>query len=172
MKFKDIPQMKRSYYTVNIPISSLKETLARHKESQEKFGYKFELNPEFQRGHVWTQQQQIDYVEWILRDGSSGRDIYFNHPKWMSDYKADMVCVDGLQRLTALLAFLDGEIPAFGHYVHEYEDRMPWYDLIFHIGAFSEKEAVEWYLEMNFKGTPHTDAELNRVRKLLEEKYK
>lgn len=40
------------------------------------------LNPDFQRGHVWTESQQIAYLEYILRGGKSGRDLYFNNPSW------------------------------------------------------------------------------------------
>lgn len=31
------------------------------------------LNPDFQRGCVWTEQQQVDYIEYVLRGGMSGK---------------------------------------------------------------------------------------------------
>lgn len=40
--------------------------------------YDLQLNPEFQRRHVWTQEQQKKYIEFILRGGKTGRDFYFN----------------------------------------------------------------------------------------------
>lgn len=169
MKFQDISQLKQSHYRINVPLKSLIETLYRYEKSQEKFGYKFELNPWFQRGHVWTESQQISFIEWLLKGGSTGLDIYFNHPGWQGDYKGDMVCVDGLQRLTACIRFLSDEIPAFGAYYSEYEDQIhSLTGLYFNIGSFSEIEAVEWYLEMNFTGTPHSENELYRVALMID----
>lgn len=169
-KFKDIPKLYRSYYRVAVSLDAIKETLDRYKENQEKFGYKFELNPIFQRGHVWTRKQQIKYIEWLLMDGESGREIYFNHPDWMKGFKADMVCVDGLQRLTACTEFLQDKIAAFGHYYSEYTDKimLNGNNLYFNIGALSEKQCVEWYLQMNFTGTPHSEKELKRVKEIFD----
>lgn len=65
------------------------------------------------------------FFEDILRGGESGRDFYFNHPGWFGDWKGEYVCVDGLQRITAVLRFLNNEIPVFGHYFNEYEDALP-----------------------------------------------
>jgi uncharacterized protein with ParB-like and HNH nuclease domain len=134
MKFQNIPQVPKSYYSTTIPLNGLIDNLEHYRESQEKLGYKFELNPDFQRGYVWTEQQQINYLEWIFRGGLSGRDIYFNHPKWMGSFKADMVCMDGLQRLTACIKFLNNEVPIFDTYFADFEDKIhheP--NLIFHV---------------------------------------
>lgn len=34
-------------------------------------------------------------------------------------------CVDGLQRTTAIMRFINNEIPAFGCYYKDFEDRLP-----------------------------------------------
>lgn len=144
------------------------------------------LNPDFQRGHVWNDIQQIRYVEYLLRNGQSGRDIYFNHPGWMGNWKGDMVCVDGLQRITAALKFAQNKLAVFGGYflndlkVSELKLESPT-DIkraILHKFRFNihvhdlqtEAEVIQWYLDFNSGGTPHTQEELDRVRKLLEEK--
>ncbi len=170
MNFQKIPQLKRSHYQITIPLKSLQRTLDGYEQDQLEAGDTFELNPEFQRGHVWTESQQIAYVEWLLRGGDSGLDIYFNHTGWDNSYHGDMVCVDGLQRLTACLAFLDNTIPAFDCYYDDFDGvlrDMSTY-LTFHIGSFNEKEVLEWYLEMNSGGTPHTEQELDKVRDMLD----
>lgn len=166
MKFRDIPQFtKTPGYKVDIGLEDLKDRVER--EIQKKG---LQLNPTFQRGHVWTEEQQIRYIEYILRGGESGRDFYFNHPGWFRDWKGDYVCVDGLQRITALLRFLDNEIPAFGCHLKDYEDYLP-FDIMFHwhVNDLEKTEDVlTWYLEMNSGGTPHTQEELERVRKMLD----
>lgn len=66
------------------------------------------LDPDFQRFHVWTEKQQIDYMEFLLRGGSTGRTIYLNNPQWQRGWKIEdeFVLVDGKQRVQALRRFL------------------------------------------------------------------
>jgi uncharacterized protein with ParB-like and HNH nuclease domain len=128
-----------------------------------------QLNPDFQRGHVWTEEQQIKYIEYLLRGGKSARVIYFNQPGWMHDWKGDFVCVDGLQRITAVIKFMNNEIPAFGYYYKDFEDKPHNIDLLFNVNNLkTRKEVLQWYIEFNSAGTVHTDEEINRVKKLLE----
>ena len=41
-----------------------------------------DLNPDFQRGHVWDEAKQIAFVEFCLCGGQSSRDILFNQAGW------------------------------------------------------------------------------------------
>jgi hypothetical protein len=165
-KFEDIKQMSKSHYNVHISWNYLEEQLASYSERKIT---KFDLNPDFQRGHVWTTAQQIAYVEFIIRGGESGQDIYFNCPGWMNDYRGPMELIDGLQRITAVLAFLHNEIPAFGAFFSEYEDKRFIYRLHFnfHVGNLSTRaEVLQWYLDLN-SGVAHTNDEIKRVEQLL-----
>jgi hypothetical protein len=38
-----------------------------------------DLQPDFQCGYVWTQEQQIAYIKFMLSGVITGRAIYFNH---------------------------------------------------------------------------------------------
>lgn len=64
---------------------------------------------------------------------------------------------------------MNNEIPAFGAYFNEYEDRVPMdADLVIHANDLkSEAEVLQWYLDLNAGGTPHTDEENQRVQKML-----
>ena len=134
--------------------------------------YNLQMCPDFQRGHVWTEEQQIKYVEFILRGGKSGRDFYFN---WNQDA---YVCVDGLQRTTALQRFVNGEIKVFGQYFEEFGFNkmiaggkpLPEYAVnIYQNNLSSMKEVMEWYVDMNSGGTPHTNEEIERVNRMIDE---
>lgn len=130
-----------------------------------------QLCPDFQRGHVWTEEQQIKYIEYCLKGGMNGKDIYFNHPGWQSNYEGEFVCVDGLQRITAVKRFIHNEIKAFGYYFKEYEDRLSPFECRFkvHINNLKTRhEVLQWYVEMNDGGTVHTREEIERVKGLLE----
>lgn len=167
MKFADIPKFTRSSpHSPNVPLGYLKSWI-----NEQIDELSLQLNPDFQRGHVWTTEQQISYVEYLLRGGRSGRDMYFNMPGWMGNWEGEFVCVDGLQRITACLAFVNNKLPAFGTYLDDFEDRLRMADvtLIININNLkTRKEVLTWYLEMNTGGTPHTDLELDKVRKLID----
>ena len=75
-KFRDIPRLIESHYAVDYPLPYFVRWIA---EEEKEEG--LQLNPDFQRGHVWTEPQQIAYVEFLLRGGKSGRDFYFNYPE-------------------------------------------------------------------------------------------
>lgn len=167
--FKNIEQFTYGQYEVDIHVRHLEKMLKSYEED-----YNLELNPDFQRGNVWTEEQQIKYVEFFLRGGKSARVIYFNIGEWSFNKNTDipqMVCVDGLQRLTAILRFLHNEIPVFGHFYNEFEDNIPLdHTLKFNINNLAyKKDVLKWYLEMNSGGTVHSNSELERVRKMIKE---
>ena len=171
MKFADIPQSLSSSYKCDIPWSQIERWVT--KETNE---LGLELNPDFQRGHVWTQEQQIAYVEFMLHHSNnmssiSGTDVYFNHPGWMTTWKGDYVCIDGLQRITAVRRFMRSEIPAYGTLFKDYEDPN-WinFDPRFSIHIMkmqTREEILQWYIDFNSAGTQHSQDELNRVREMI-----
>lgn len=165
MKFTDIPQLTRcGNWEADYPIVDF---VKRIEEWELESGLK--LNPDFQRGHVWTEEQQTAYVTFIYRGGLTGKTVYFNNPIWPSDHD-DFVCVDGLQRITALKRFIHNEIKIYGCYFNEFTDtpRMHTWMKINVNNLKTRKEVLQWYLEFNSGGTPHTKNELDKVRKLLE----
>lgn len=170
MKFEDIPQFTcDGNYVVNVSWRYLEEQLNHYKKE-----FNLQLDPDFQRPHVWTLEKQERYIEFILRGGKSSRDIYFNQPYWMrwkrdDDLKNPLVLVDGKQRLNAAKLFLNNKIKAFGCYCKEFEDSLhPTVDFIFHVNSLpTRKEVLQWYLDLNSGGVVHTEEELNHVRKLL-----
>lgn len=170
MKFKDIKQFTSvGNYEVDVPLAHLERTLSRYEED-----YGLELEPDFQRGHVWTREQQKKYLEFFFKGGKTSRIIYFNSPAFgdiNDNSDITIVCVDGLQRLTALRSFLNNEILVFEHYYKDFEDELDntCHSIKFNINSLqTRKEVLTWYLEMNTGGTPHSDIEIARVQKLLE----
>ncbi len=171
MKFKEIPRFtQRPAYHVNTDLDYIEHWI---QNNIDELG--LQMNPDFQRGHVWTKEQQIAYIEYLLRGGLSGRDFYFNRIGGFNDFKnlkADFVCVDGLQRITAIFAFLHNEIPVFGYYRRDYDENLRMADVMFSMyvnDLKTKKDVLIWYVEMNSGGTPHTSTEINRVKQMLEE---
>ena len=169
MKFADIPQFTRMpNYNVHVPWDYLEQWINNHANEH---GQTLDLSPVYQRGHVWTEEQQVRYVEYVLRGGKSGLDIHFNCPGWMSNHPSQHIeLVDGKQRLNAVLRFLHNEIKAFGAYLNEYTDSMRMANVHFNIhvnNLKTQKAVMQWYVDMNSGGTVHTSEEIERVKALI-----
>jgi len=166
-KFTDIPKFTPwSSYLVDVGWDYLEHQLAHYADDMG-----LDLDPDFQRGHVWTEAQQIAYVEHCLRGGKSTNMLHWNCHDWRENTGMHpVVLVDGKQRLTAARAFISGELRAFGSTISEYTDRLRIADcrFKFHINDLKTRaEVLQWYLELNAGGVVHTDEELDKVRELL-----
>lgn len=139
------------------------------------------LDPDFQRGHVWTHEQRAAFMEGIFRGtvGDSQLIIQFNAPHWDSDNHGgdlpkEIQIVDGLQRLTTVRMFMAGEITIFGGLKASdfdgslYAVDRPNYRLKFAIHNFANRaDLLRYYLAINSGGTPHSISEIERVKGLL-----
>ena len=169
MNWKHLPKFAECHYQTNVPWMYLEANLNRF-----LIDHRLDMEPDFQRAHVWTEDQQIKYIEFMMKEPNSGKDIYFNHPGWMGTFTGDFVLVDGKQRLEAVRRFLRNEIPAYGTYLKDFmglRDGMIPIDMefIFHVAKLKTRAEVrQWYLDFNAGGTPHSKTEIDRVRELLE----
>lgn len=170
-RFSEIPQFTPwGSYAVDISWSRIEAWVNDHVENMG-----LDLDPDFQRGHVWKPAQKVRYVEFILRGGRTGKDIITNHRHWNTLSTAspgDYVLVDGKQRLEAVRGFMRNEFPVFGdHYRQDFQDepRITHANFRWHVNDLpTRKEVLQWYLDLNSGGTVHSQAELDRVTKLLE----
>lgn len=166
MRFNDIKQMTRPGYVCDHHLHYLPEAIRSYQEENS-----LDMDPDFQRIHVWTPEQQTRYMEFILQGGNSSRDIYFNCPGWMGDFKGPFQLVDGKQRLAACLGFLSGTVQVFeGLRIGDFTDKPLRTTIRFHINNLeTRREVLQWYLDINSGGVVHTADELDKVRKLLEQ---
>lgn len=175
MRLRDIPKLTRTAsYVVEVSWDSLEHTLAHYDQHPTVL----ELDPEFQRAHVWDDLKRQRYVEYVLRGGKSSRDIYFNHANWMGSWHGTMYLVDGKQRLEAVLRFLHDDLPVGtdwpgyptgGLVLSQFEDRLSHeHSFKFHVNDLATyPEVLQWYLDLNEGGVVHTQTELDHVRQLL-----
>lgn len=170
MEFTDIPQLltNKANYKVDVGFKYFSKTINQYIEE-----YGLILNPEFQRGHVWTEEQQEKYIEYVLRGGTSGKEIFFNKPSWHCKAKTeydDFVCVDGLQRITAIMKLQANELKVFGLYYNEFEGdpRQVTTRISIRINDLQyEKDVLQCYIEMNEGGTPNTKEEIQKVKEMV-----
>ena len=172
--------LPRVSYSVDVPFGALEAFLSKQRDCIEAEGGSFELEPDFQRGHVWTPEQQACYMESVLRGAAPGK-ILFNCPGWERDLDVEsdiapntFQCIDGLQRLTATRLFLAGQIEVFGGLsAHDLKggpfDPGRRYCRPIGIYEFGKRaDLLQFYLDVN-GGTAHAQSELDRVRTLRDQ---
>lgn len=136
------------------------------------------MDPEYQRDHVWSDDQAMDLMGHLL-EGGTVPDIIVNEVL-LDDTEglvSGLEVVDGKQRLTACLRWLRDEIPA-----RLTDGRLIWKKdldrnslttlstsirLSFKHVRLDEVSVLRLYLRLNRGGTVHTEAEIERVRALL-----
>lgn len=163
MRYQDIETFPYARYEVDVMWAYLESHLERYVEQG------LDLDPDFQRGHVWTEYQQRAFVEHMLRGGRSPRHIYFNCPDFHRG-RGTIQLIDGKQRLEAARRFLRGELAVFGGYIASDLGRHPPHDVMFRFHVYeleTRADVLRWYLGMNSGGSIHTQEELDRVRQLL-----
>ncbi|MBM5458528.1 DUF262 domain-containing protein [Pseudomonas sp. P66] len=138
----------------------------------------FSLEPDYQRGHVWTADQQRAYIENVLRGviDTAGLLLKFNCPNWENDkYEGalprGLECLDGLQRLTAVVKFCEGEVRPFGLAVGDLAySSFSVSNLNFRVAFYNfqtRADVLRHYLAFNGGGVVHSKEELARVQGLL-----
>lgn len=134
--------------------------------------YNLQLEPDFQRGHIWTEKQQSSFIEYCLKGGSYQRDILLNHPGWGDNFLGECVLVDGLQRLTAIIKFIDNDLEVFnGVRLLDFDkprEILSQQSIFVCINKLkTRKDVLKWYIDLNTGGVVHSEDEIERVKLLL-----
>lgn len=140
---------------------------------------RFDLNPDYQRGPVWTVQQEREFVGFLLDGGECPKIVVQryesqrNAPAGHDYYKLPLEVIDGQQRLRAICAWMRGKIDALTP-----EGDSLWFEdsnevdrrgllLTIYYVDLPRVERLRYYIKLNQGGTVHTRQEIDRVRELL-----
>ena len=134
---------------------------------------RLELQPDFQRREVWSSPARIMLMDTILR-GIPMPKIFLSNI--IRDGKTYRIVIDGQQRITAILDFLQGKFSmekpytgdnegkTFSELDQETQNRFLSYQIDFNEAVnASEKEAREVYARVNKYTVPLTKQELRRA---------
>lgn len=169
-------------YSIDVEFRDIEYTLSRYNDRYEGG---LHINPDFQRGHVWSEAQQISYIENMIRGavGDTGRTITLTCSEFQHDRNKDcdiigFYVIDGLQRLTAIRKFMNNEFKIFKHidggvnkkYFNGTAYRISGMALRFNVFSMqSKKEVLDYYISMNSGGTIHSEEEIERVKAMRDE---
>lgn len=178
--YRLVRPLRSSVYSVDVPLGYLERHIDGMAADAQSTGGSLQLNPDFQRGHVWDEARQVAYIENLFR-GVAPTVLRFNCASWGGRDQAgdinpgDIVCVDGLQRLTAVRRFMKGEFKIFGNEDSETlrgtqfdPNRMSSFRLSIQMFDISwRQQLLQFYLDINRGGVVHTEEELARVEEMM-----
>jgi len=166
-----IPMFPRANYEIDVGWGYLERQIEHFVES-----YGLDLDPDYQRAHVWKKSQQVAYLEYVLKGGEVGRNITFVCKDWNGDNK-DFALLDGKQRLEAVRQFMAGKLRVFpdharpeGYCFTDFSGHFRWitHNFKFRVVECATKaDILRLYLNINAGGTPHTKKELDKVSEML-----
>jgi hypothetical protein len=135
------------------------------------------VDPDYQRGHVWTEAQSAAFVGHRLEGGECPT---LTIQRWDARTSNVDEVVDGKQRILATLGFIENRIPALlsdGRLYHLRDWSEPdqqrivrSFELMLRariVQCPTRADVLRLYLRLNRGGSIHTDEEINRVRALL-----
>lgn len=151
------------YQTVDYDIKYLKA----------RVGDTFDINPDYQREHVWTKEQRELFLGFFLENGRMPLIFLQDDNDWVTPFEV----IDGKQRLTSCVMFIDGEVCArlsdgrsvWWRDFNERDRRMVPSIKCGIVRLESRAEVLRFYLKLNRGGTVHSDEEIARVQALLDE---
>lgn len=144
------------------------------------FVFGIDMNPEYQRGLVWTEEQKVKLIDSIFNNVSIGAFV-LAEKKWFTDGNvvSEMYeIVDGKQRLTAIIDFVSSKFPYKGKYYHElapitrheFEDQQVLIGMLNlnRVDAkYNRKQVIEQFIRLNENGTIVDKNIINKAKELI-----
>ena len=141
-----------------------------------------DLEPEYQRGNVWTESQKQNLLDSIFKNIDIGKFTIIKRP-WGDNPNKPLTpklyeMLDGKQRLTAIYEFYIGKLKFKGHYFWELHPRdrnhfkhyaVSWAETV----PLTKEQKYRYFLKLNTCGIPVAEDHIKKVREMwMEEKGK
>lgn len=135
-----------------------------------------DLNAPYQRAYVWEEKEQQDFLYSVFNNLPIGT-IAIVDKETFVEGEPNYEVVDGKQRLTTILMFLNNKIPyktAEGSFYFKDLDpattrqlrhrSMP-YQCLYH--GMTDKDKLEYFYRVNFTGVPQSEEHRDKIIGLL-----
>lgn len=163
-KQKKTQHFQRSLLSDIVPINSDLNTLV-----QGCIRGSLQLTADYQRGYVWQAADQQAFLDSVMNGRALGTFVIVRQGHPLTDE-----LLDGKQRVTTLLKFVNNEITYRGNYWAELSraDRYQFLGrnvshLQVHNNGLKKSELLRIFLEVNSAGVPQTEEHLVKVRQML-----
>lgn len=131
------------------------------------------MSPSYQRGLVWTEKQKQEYLTALFKSRAEITPVFVQE---RFDGEEHYEVLDGKQRLNAIFEFIEDKIELEGIKFSELsaEDTMRLlnYDIRYtrilsYEGEIPEDFKLEYFLEINEKGTKMSESQIEKVKNML-----
>jgi len=136
--------------------------------------YGIDLEPEYQRGNVWSKQQKYDLIDSIFKNIDIGKFAVIKRP-WGKNPNVPATpklyeMLDGKQRLTALFEYYTGRFKYRGKYFYElcHKDKghFKHYSVSYaESSPLTKEQKYRYFLKLNTTGIP---VDINHIKKVRE----
>lgn len=187
-RYARIVTVETYYFWYNLrPTVEETETLQRNRDCRLYFSnrtisdiftraYHFGLNldPEYQRGYVWTQEDKEKLIDSIFGNIDIGKFCYIKK-KYSDEYLYEVL--DGKQRCRAILDYYENRFPYKGKYYNDLSNNDKWYFDNYMISVaeidYADKQTVlKYFLLLNTAGKVMDKEHLAKVYQMyLEENH-
>ncbi len=136
--------------------------------------YSFGLNlePDYQRGYVWTPDDKIKLIDSIFNNIDIGKFVFIH----LDNYSLPKLyeILDGKQRVSTIIDFYEGRFKYKGYWYRDMCNHDRYHFDMYHISVgnakrMTKKQIYEYFLKLNTTGRPIDPEHINRVKKLYEE---
>jgi hypothetical protein len=134
-----------------------------------------DLDPEYQRGNVWSLEQKVNLVDSIFKNVDIGKFAIIKRP-WGDNPNKPLTpklyeMLDGKQRLTAIWEYYCGRFKYKGKYFYELHPRDQSHFKHYTISyaetkPLTKEQTYRYFLKLNTTGTPVDPEHIAKVRKM------
>lgn len=155
---EDADMLRLNY--ASMQVSSL---LNRH------YRFGIDMNPDYQRGHVWTEEDKVALIDSIFKGIDIGKFAFAT--KHDMDFYYEIV--DGKQRMTAIIEFYENRFRYRGKFFNELSHRDQDYIENYHVSVADIRGAdrntvMKHFVAMNSQGRVMDSAHLEKVRAMIQ----
>ena len=134
------------------------------------FFFGVDLNPDYQRGNIWDNDDKVNLIDSIFNNNEIGR-FCLNRREYSKDKLYEII--DGKQRLTTIIEFITNKFKYKNKYWYELHprDRDRFTGMRVQIAELQEsnkKIIYRYFLKMNVSGRQQDKEHIEYVKELLE----
>jgi hypothetical protein len=135
------------------------------------YNFGLDMEPDYQRGNVWTLDDKVKLIDSIFNNVDIGKFVFIKLP--FREGCPSYECLDGKQRVTALVEFNEGRFAYKGMTIHQMcghdQDHFGDYPIsMAHLSPMTDKQKYEYFLKLNMGGKAQDPRHLAYVKGLLE----
>lgn len=162
---KAVPVLNKKFYFGNVFNQPISSVLHRH------YYWGVDMNPEYQRGNVWSLEDKVALIDSIFNDIEIGRIVLMKRD-YSSERKETYEIIDGKQRLTALTEFFEDRFQYKGLFFSQmhpadqnhFENKQM---AVIEAPEMSREQVIEYFIRVNISGRPVNPEHLEKVKAMI-----